>query len=220
MFVPMYIRKIHFKKEWHDIRKTLFPGYFFVDTENIEPVLEQLAKVERFTKVLRKAEAVSPVTEEEQTFLQNMMDESHTVQCSVGFIVGEKICITDGPLRNHYGLIKKIDRHRRIAKLEINFFGRPTPAEVGLEVLARLTEEEFQKLKQEKIATYGEEEATDRKEQPDETEVEIVSGVFAGMKGKFRSANAEKDEWYVKVELFDTPTEVIFSREEIRFWKD
>ena len=108
MFVPMYVRKMHFKKEWHDIPKTLFPGYFFVDTDAVDPVMEQLAKVERFTKVLRKAEAVSPVTEEEQAFLQNMMDENHTVRCSVGFIVGEKICITDGPLRNHYGLIKKL----------------------------------------------------------------------------------------------------------------
>lgn len=218
MFVPMYINKKHFRKQWHDIAKPLFPGYFFIDTDDIEPVLEELGKVQRFTKVLRNADAVSPVTPEEQEFLQSMMDENHTILCSVGFIVGEKICVTEGPLRNHYGLIKKINRHRRVAILEIDFFGRKTPAEVGMEVLARLTEEEFQELKQKKMAIYEEDQShIEEQEKQKESKVKILSGVFEGMIGTFRSANAEKDEWHVMVDLFDTPTEVVFSKEEIRF---
>ena len=221
MFVPMYINKMHFRKAWHDIKKPLFPGYFFIDTQSIDSVVKELAKVEHFTKVLRKAEAVSPVTPEEQEFLQSMMDENHTILCSVGFLVGEKICITEGPLRNHYGLIQKIDRHRRIAKLEINFFGRPTPAEVGLEVLARLTEEEFRELKKKKLATYDEQKnPPEEQEDKKKTRVEILSGVFSGMTGQFQSANPEKDEWHVQVEIFEKPTEVVFSKEEIRFCED
>ena len=62
MFVPQYISKKHFKQEWHDVERTLFPGYIFVDTDRIEPVLEGLKKVHQYTKILRDADAISPIT--------------------------------------------------------------------------------------------------------------------------------------------------------------
>ena len=213
MFVPMYIDKMHFRKQWHDVKKVLFPGYFFVDTKDIEAVLKELRQVSRLTKVLKSADVVSPISEEEQEFLKGMMNEEHIVECSTGFIVGDRICITDGPLRNHYGIIKKVDRHRRTAKLEINFFGRMTPVEIGLEILARLTEEQFEKLKEDKLATYKKQSAGAG--YPQERLVKIKSGVFAGMQGALVNTNEKKDEWRVRIELFENPTEVVFSREEI-----
>ena len=27
MFIPQYISKKHYKQEWHEVKKTLFPGY-------------------------------------------------------------------------------------------------------------------------------------------------------------------------------------------------
>ena len=33
MFIPIYKTKKHFKKEWHEVEKPLFPGYLFVDTD-------------------------------------------------------------------------------------------------------------------------------------------------------------------------------------------
>lgn len=211
IFVPMYIDKMHFRKEWHDIKKPLFPGYFFIDTEEIEPILQDLKKLGRFARALKNADAVTPITAEEQQFLQDMMNEEYTIHCSTGFIIGDKICITEGPLRNHYGLIKKVDRHRRVAKLEIDFFGRMTPAEVGLEILARLTEEEFQELKGKKI----EEQKCSQKDSAGR-HVQIISGVFAGMSGELASVDEEKGEWRVRIDLFGAPSEVVFSKEEIR----
>ena len=32
MFIPLYMAKKHFRKEWHDVEKPLFPGCFFVET--------------------------------------------------------------------------------------------------------------------------------------------------------------------------------------------
>ena len=134
-----------------------------------------------------------------------------------------------------------MDRHRRIAKLEINFFGRMTPVEVGLEIVARLTEEQFEKLKKDRLETYASaEEVTKTKAKFSaeneilsgdkdlaETEtlakteilagetVKVKSGVFAGMQGILLSTNEKKDEWRVRIELFENPTEVVFSGNEI-----
>ena len=240
MFVPLYIDKMHFRKQWHDVKKVLFPGYFFVDTDDIDEVAKELSHIDRLTKVLRNAEQIAPIQKKEQEFLQGMMNEDYIVECSKGFILGDRVCITEGPLRNHYGFIRKVDRHRRIAKLEINFFGRMTPVEVGLEIVARLTEEQFEKLKKDKLETYAStQEATKTKTKfsaeneilsgdKDSAEIAILagetvkvkSGVFAGMRGILLSANEKKDEWRVRIELFEHPTEVVFLREEIMEEKD
>ena len=44
MFVPHYISKKHFKKEWHDVEKTLFPGYLFVTLTGSKPLWKVLRK--------------------------------------------------------------------------------------------------------------------------------------------------------------------------------
>lgn len=228
MFVPLYIDKMRFQKQWHDVKKVLFPGYFFVDTENIRNVAEELTHIDRFTKVLRSAGEIAPIRDEEQKFLQSMMNEAHIVECSRGMIIGDRVCITEGPLRNHYGFIRKVDRHRREARLEINFFGRMTPVKVGLQIVTKLTEEQFEKLKKDTLETYSAVQGDSRKRASTETEtsvrtietdrpktVKIKAGVFAGLQGVLLSKNEKKDEWRVSIELFEHPTEVVFSGEEI-----
>lgn len=74
IFIPRYIAQKHFKKEWHEVKKTLFPGYLFIDTEKIEPVKEGLKKFWQYTKVLRDGEVVSPITVQEQQVLSAIMD--------------------------------------------------------------------------------------------------------------------------------------------------
>ena len=88
IFIPRYIAQKHFKKEWHEVEKALFPGYLFVDTEKIESVIEGLKKFRQYTKVLREGEMVSPITVQEQQFLSIMMDQQHLVRYSEGFLIG------------------------------------------------------------------------------------------------------------------------------------
>ena len=43
MFIPMYKTKKHFKQEWHEVAKPLFPGYLFVDTDDIDTVIKGMS---------------------------------------------------------------------------------------------------------------------------------------------------------------------------------
>lgn len=209
MFVPQYISKKHFKQEWHDVERTLFPGYIFVDTDRIEPVLEGLKKVHQYTKILRDADAISPITEQEQKFLSDMMDERHIVQYSEGFLIGEKVCITSGPLKHYQGCIKTVDRHRRIAKLEIPVFGGMTPVEVGFGAVRRVSQEEFHQMKQQNIQKHQ----SSTNQEPGQ--VRVLKGAFEGMTGKLLRADTERDEWTIELELFGVETKVMCSREEV-----
>ena len=209
MFIPMYKTKKHFKKEWHDVEKTLFPGYLFVDTDRIEAVMEGLTKVHQYTRVLKDADVVSPITKEEQEFLSNMMDEHHIVRYSEGFLIGEKVCITSGPLKHYQGCIKTVDRHRRIAKLMIPVFGGMTPVEVGFGAVKRVSQEEFHQMKQQNIRKHQ----TSPRGKPGQ--VKVLSGAFEGMTGRLLCAMPERDEWMIELELFGVATKVSCQREEI-----
>ena len=70
IFVPTYITKVHFKKEWHDREKVLFPGYVFIDTDKIDEIYKQLKTVKVFTKLLTNAEEISPIYQEEQEYFK------------------------------------------------------------------------------------------------------------------------------------------------------
>lgn len=210
MFIPMYKTKKHFKKEWHEVEKPLFPGYLFVDTNEIEPIMTGLKKFRQYTKLLKDGDVISPVKKEEQDFLALMMDKNHIVQYSEGFLIGDEVYITSGPLRKIPGWIKSVDRHRRTAKMEIPIFGRRTPIEVGLGTIARVSEEELQQMVSDVI-----EEQKDQKT-VNTDQVEVLSGTFRGVRGTFLYADPDKDEWTVQIPLMDTKVKVTFQREEIK----
>ena len=224
IFIPQYITKKHFKQEWHEVKKTLFPGYVFVDTETIEPVIEGIRQFGQYTRVLQDGETVSPIRESEEKFLSDMMDEEYVVHYSEGFLIGEEVCILSGPLRNYKGCIRTVDRHRRVAKLEISVFGGMTPVEVGFGAIARVSREEFRKMKEESIRrqskTTPDDFPSDVKagDVPEEAQrIRVLAGVFAGMEGKLLWDNARNGECTVELKLFDTGTKAVFRRDEIEF---
>jgi transcriptional antiterminator NusG len=208
IFIPRYITQKHFKKQWHEIEKVLFPGYLFIDTDRIEDVIKGLRVFYQYSKVLRDGEMISPVTPQEKEFLSNMMDDKHIVNYSEGFLIGEEVYITSGPLKNYKGYIKGVNRHRRIAKLEIPIFGRPTPIEVGFGAFARVTKQEFEQMVSDNISRQS---ATKKKP----GQVKVLRGIFQGMTGKFLQADPERDEWTVEIDLFGVGTKVTFQRNEI-----
>lgn len=59
------------------------------------------------------------------------------MKMSEGIIEGDQILILKGPLMNHTGLVKKIDRHKRLAYLEIYMCGRQLTIKAGLEIVKK-----------------------------------------------------------------------------------
>lgn len=219
IFIPKYIMKVRYRKQWHDAEKVLFPGYIFIDTDEIEKVQKALREVPMFTRALSNADKVAPITVQEQEFLQNMMNEKDIVDISEGFIIGDRVCVTQGALRNYTGSITKVDRHKRIAHLNIDLFGRPTPIQVGFAAVARLTEEEFEEIRRSNIEAHEADDSanSDNSDAPKvNRSVRITSGTFNGMTGPLVAADEKKDEYTVLLSLFgDEPSRVVFHKEEI-----
>lgn len=137
-FIPEYICRKKYQGIWQDVKDVLFPGYIFMITDHIEELNVELRKVPDFTKILGKKETeIYPLEEKEVMFLETFGKEEHLVEMSIGFIQGDKIHVTQGPLQGKEGMITKIDRHKRIAYIQLSMFNKETTAKVGLEIISK-----------------------------------------------------------------------------------
>lgn len=137
VFVPLGERKKKIKGNWKICQEILFPGYVFFMTENVEDLFYRLKKVNGLTKILRTGDDFTPLHDSETKFLQKIGKEKHVVELSVGYIEGDQIVITSGPMIDCLGEVKKIDRHKKTAILEVELFGRLTDVTVGLEIVEK-----------------------------------------------------------------------------------
>lgn len=127
---------------WVDEAEVLFPGYIFVDTKTPEAFYAELAKVPALAKLLGEnkgsGRGFTPVSDADMTLLAVLVgDDGQTMTVSEGVIEGGKLIVTSGPLKGLEPLVKKIDRHKRLAWIEAELFGEVLTFKVGLEVTAK-----------------------------------------------------------------------------------
>ena len=130
-------RNGNIEDEWHTELKVLFPGYVFLVSAEKEKLFFELKRIIGLTKLLGTGKTIVPLTDEEVNFLLRLGGEEQTVEMSEGIIENDRMVVTSGPLKGNEGLIRKIDRHKRKAWLEIEMFGRTVEMQVGLEVVGK-----------------------------------------------------------------------------------
>jgi transcriptional antiterminator NusG len=133
-FLPYYEEKRKINGEWKTLKRILFSGYVFLVSDQVEELFFELKKVNGMSRLLGTGDTIVPLSEEETDFLRSLGGEDQVVEMSTGIIEGSKVIVQSGPLQGREGLIKKIDRHKRKAYLEVEMFGRPQRVEVGLEI--------------------------------------------------------------------------------------
>ncbi len=134
-------QKKKIKGEMTTVLRPLFPGYLFFEISGDNDVTElkkRLRDVPAMTKLLQAGEDIVAVYPEEENLLRNLGGESHVVNVSTGIMEGDRVTVTQGPLKNNEYRIKKIDRHKRKAILEIDLFHRVIEMPVGLEIVKKI----------------------------------------------------------------------------------
>lgn len=142
-FVP--ILETFFKKRGIVKKETelLFPGYLFIETE-LSPIeflymIKPLVyRNDDIIKILGYDLNEIALREEERQDLLSLCDGNNTIEASIGFIVGDRIYVTEGALAGRESIIKKIDRHKMEALIELNFMGCVRNVKVALRVLEKI----------------------------------------------------------------------------------
>lgn len=144
-FAPEYEVMWRLCGEWKLVKKLLFPGYLFFVTDDVEQLAHELRHVPALTRLLGDDEnSFYPLTDDERDWFCAFMDGAHVVRMSEGYIAGDVVKVTRGPLMGMEGEIRKIDRHKRRAYLDVSLFGRTVPTNVGLEIVRKTAASETQ----------------------------------------------------------------------------
>lgn len=142
-FIPKYEIQKRYAGQWQLRQETLFPGYVFVETKTPDSFAAQLTKVSDMTRLLCSSGEAGDkhfiaLSNHEKTLISAFIGEdSHVLKMSEGIIEGDEVVVLKGPLMNFLGLVKKIDRHKRLAYLEIVMFGRVLTIKAGLEIVRK-----------------------------------------------------------------------------------
>ncbi|MGO5205027.1 antiterminator LoaP [Parolsenella catena] len=138
-FAPKREKAIKLKGVWERKSEFLFPGYVIVDTSRPQELSELLRKSQMVLRLLgAPGKVCEPLSEDEAHWLSTMTNaKTHELEMSEGLIEGGKVIVTDGPLKGHEALISKIDRHKRLAWLDIHMFGRTKSIRAGLEIVSK-----------------------------------------------------------------------------------
>ena len=137
MICPKKAMLKKYRGEWKKVDGILFPGYVFIKCEDGERLKAALYQVPKLTKLLG-ADGIGRLTDEEEIWLGKLIGLGDTAEVSVGFIEGDKLIVTEGPLVGQEAFVKRIARHKRIAVVEAEMFGRMTEMTLGLEVVRKV----------------------------------------------------------------------------------
>jgi len=130
-------------------RRLLFPGYVFIqmeiETGSIAEKLESdLTNTtgkwhEDIYSILHYGNDKNDVAirQKERQYWERLFDSDFCVSSSVGVIEGDIIRITSGPLVGMESRIKKINRHKREAVVEMEVMGSVREVRVMLEVVEK-----------------------------------------------------------------------------------
>lgn len=123
---------------WHRVRELLFPGYVFVQTQQSEALAERMRTIPVFMRMLGSNDKFIPLAPDELAWLELFSpSKTHVVEMSQGVIEGDKVVVTEGPLKGREAMIAKINRHKRLAYLDLSMLGRTKRVRIGLEIVLK-----------------------------------------------------------------------------------
>ncbi len=143
-FVPQV--EIIFKnlKQTRKELKPMFPGYVITETIiDARSFINQTSrKVRSFKHIINLLGKENPdymaLCEEEKKYLLEFCNDDCIIRESVGFIEGDRIYVASGPLQGRESVIKRIDRHKRRAEIELEFMGNLRRVYVALEIVGKM----------------------------------------------------------------------------------
>ncbi|HEY9062624.1 MAG TPA: antiterminator LoaP [Pseudobacteroides sp.] len=141
-FVPLHEQIFRSLGTVNKELKPLFPGYVFIESEvSVQEFINSISTIiynsNDIVRVLKYCDKEIAIRESEKRMLLNLCNENYCVELSSGIIKGDRIYVTSGPLKGYESIIKKINRHKRLAWIEVEFLGHIKQVSVPLEIVER-----------------------------------------------------------------------------------
>lgn len=122
-----YQRMMRYGGQWHLERRTALPGCVFLDGTDVR----MLRRGRQGKKAAGRDLSLAPC---EAPYLKDLCRDGRLIEMSRGVIRNGAPVVTSGPLKGRERLIRRIDRHKRTAQIEIPLAGENRRITVGLEI--------------------------------------------------------------------------------------
>lgn len=122
------------------VERPLFPGYLLLDAtrRGIAQVARVVRETPKFAKVLTYDGVFLPLLPEETDLICALTQRGRrSIDVSEGFVEGGRVVVVAGPLVGQESTIKKVNRRKRAALVELSICGRRVEVELGLELMKR-----------------------------------------------------------------------------------
>ena len=132
VFVMKRKREVRHQGNWWTISSVQFPGYIFVKTNDEDYLCKALAPLGSVKRILSSGREITPLQRDEAELLEALGGNSRMIDISIGYKDETGVYVLSGPLAGRMDHVKKINRNKRIAKIETGRFGNQTQMWVGL----------------------------------------------------------------------------------------
>ena len=137
-FVPRRTVAFQVGDGWDTTTEPLFPGYVIVDTAHPRRLHSRLAALPDFLRLLDVDGDFLPLNDDEVAWIDGFTKRGHrVVDMSRAVVEGGIVRIMDGPLVGREAQVKRINRRKRRAILELSILGRTVEVPMGLEVVRK-----------------------------------------------------------------------------------
>lgn len=118
------------------ITKLLFPGYVLVYTDLNIRIRNIINSIPTVIRIIGNGNEYSSINENEISYLLKLTNSSEIIDYSQVYYQDKKVKILSGPLCGMEGIVKKIDKHKKRAKVIIRFMESEKYVDLGIEILS------------------------------------------------------------------------------------
>ncbi len=133
-------RKLTERREgriFHVTRK-MFPSYLLIQTNmNVEKYYI-IKNIPKLIRILNTDRYYSKIDKTEIEIILKLIGFNDTVEYSSIYIENSNVRVVSGPLQGFEGIIKKIDKRKKRAKVVLSLMGEERTVDLGIEILNKL----------------------------------------------------------------------------------
>lgn len=123
--------------------KLLFPGYVFIESmlpsqDFMKEINIAINRCSDIIGLLKYSDTEISMKESEKNMMISLCNNEHCIEASYGVIEGDKIRIFEGPLKGLESVVRKVNRHKREALIELEIMGDVRLVTVALEVVEKV----------------------------------------------------------------------------------
>ena len=144
VFAPYRKSLRKYKGVMREVVERCFPGYIFVETNDVQRLFKQLYFTPGFQKILGRegeTENFVPLDKDESRMIDILYSANNNRITEISNIEvreGEMIRVLDGPLAGLETQIKKVDLHKRMVTVEYMMCGRLVTSNVGINIVTNI----------------------------------------------------------------------------------